>query len=572
VEGLDIRPLELQARRERAQFLVVADLETEERFTGGEVALHGDDALAGLECEQLQSRRRAEAGTEIAEERRVLGHGRERGPAAAFPSRLLDLQEQLHGVGIVATVTDEKRLAEALFEPAAESVQLLALMPRHVIEIAARRAPFECRALVLGVGDESDVAVCKRLTREGGGSQEVEEEQAGAARAERRLDEFGEGGLVRNQGRSEEDVRVAPRAKGAEAPRAERQGARPPAALLCNEEGRPGVGDMRVRRQDEVRLEERIRLEGASGEIAPGGLVPRRHVVEGDQPRRHNARVRQMPKLVEVDPADFESHFAREPFLVTHRLAQHELLQLDSLAALAERLPAHRIEHNLGELPTVLEGEAPQADLTPAEIARTIDSNGCWMVLKNIELDADYKTLLDEALDGIMELVADREGGMRDREGFVFLSAPGSVTPSHIDPEHNFLLQVRGEKEMNVGRFPDARTEQLELERYYRGEHRNIPCLPEQASVFRLTPGDGIYVPVHAPHFVRNGERASVSLSVTFFTPETHRTAAVHSFNGKVRRLHLHPRPPGRRRVVDQLKAMTTRVARKAVHLLHARR
>jgi ribosomal protein L16 Arg81 hydroxylase len=158
---------------------------------------------------------------------------------------------------------------------------------------------------------------------------------------------------------------------------------------------------------------------------------------------------------------------------------------------------------------------------------------------------------------------------MRDREGFVFLSAPGSITPSHIDPEHNFLLQVRGTKELNVGRFPDSRTEQLELERYYRGEHRNVPWLPEEARVFQLTPGDGIYVPVHAPHFVRNGEQASVSLSVTFFTPETHRAAAVHSFNGKARRLHLSPRPPGQHRTVDGLKATTTRVVRRAAHLLH---
>ena len=44
---------------------------------------------------------------------------------------------------------------------------------------------------------------------------------------------------------------------------------------------------------------------------------------------------------------------------------------------------------------------------------------------------------------------------MTEREGFIFLSAPGSTTPAHTDPEHNFLLQVRGPKEMNVGAFPD---------------------------------------------------------------------------------------------------------------------
>ena len=279
-----------------------------------------------------------------------------------------------------------------------------------------------------------------------------------------------------------------------------------------------------------------------------------------------------MGSLLDIDGDEFESHFGRDPFRVSHQLVAHPLLQLDSLAELAERLPPHRVEHNLGDLPTVLEGDAPQADLTPADIARTIDSNGCWMALKNIELDPEYRRLLADALEGVTELVAGREGGMRDCEGFVFLSAPGSITPSHIDPEHNFLLQVRGTKELNVGGFPDPRTEQLELERYYRGEHRNVAWLPEQARTFRLSPGDGVYVPVHAPHFVRNGDQASVSLSVTFFTPETHRTAAVHSFNGKVRQLHLSPRPPGQRIAADRLKATTTRVVRRAAHLLRARR
>jgi len=31
---------------------------------------------------------------------------------------------------------------------------------------------------------------------------------------------------------------------------------------------------------------------------------------------------------------------------------------------------------------------------------------------------------------------------MGRREGFIFVSSPGSVTPHHMDPEHNFLLQI----------------------------------------------------------------------------------------------------------------------------------
>lgn len=270
-----------------------------------------------------------------------------------------------------------------------------------------------------------------------------------------------------------------------------------------------------------------------------------------------------MGKLLDIDPGAFAASFAREPFSVTHNLADHPLLTLDSLAQLAERLPADRIEHNVGDLPEVLAGDAPQADLTPAEIARTIETNGCWMVLKNIELDPQYKQLLDETLDEAASLVARREGGMDDREGFIFLSAPNSVTPSHIDPEHNFLLQVRGQKDMNVGAFPDSHAKQLELERYYRGEHRNLEWLPQGARTFSLEPGDGVYVPVHAPHFVKNGPRASVSLSVTFYTPRTRQDAAVHFLNARLRRLRMSPQPPGRRPAADRVKALVARGLRR---------
>jgi len=83
------------------------------------------------------------------------------------------------------------------------------------------------------------------------------------------------------------------------------------------------------------------------------------------------------------------------------------------------------------------------------------------------------------------------------REGFIFLSAPGSVTPSHTDPEHNLLLQIRGTKDMSLGEFPDEVTRQIVLE---STRHRNIEWEPRRPQTFALEPGDGVYVPVHAPH------------------------------------------------------------------------
>jgi hypothetical protein len=278
-------------------------------------------------------------------------------------------------------------------------------------------------------------------------------------------------------------------------------------------------------------------------------------------------------RLLEIDSQQFSEHFARDPFTVRHTLTEHPLLSVESLAKLADRIPAASVEHNRGDVPEVLaSGDAPQVDQTPGEIARGIETNGCWMVLKHIEQDEQYKALLDETLDEVVPLVSDREGGMHRREGFVFLSAPNSVTPSHIDPEHNFLLQIRGWKEMHVGSFSDPDAEQKMLEHYYAGGHRNLDWKPDDATNHRLDPGVGIYVPVHAPHFVRNGDAVSVSLSITWFTPAIERNAKVHALNARLRKLGMDPAAPGQRAASDQAKASAAKVLAAARRTVRGRR
>jgi len=265
--------------------------------------------------------------------------------------------------------------------------------------------------------------------------------------------------------------------------------------------------------------------------------------------------------ILALDGAAFGDSFARCPVGVRHHLASHSLLSVEAIAQLAELLPADRVEHNLANLPKVVDPRDVRRSGEPVgDIARGIESNGCWMVLKNIELDPRYRELLDASLDEVAPHVQERDGGMTEREGFIFLSAPGSMTPSHTDPEHNFLLQVRGTKEMSVGSFPDAETEQLALEQALGGGHRNVGWEPQSPVSFDLGPGDGVYVHPHAPHWVQNGDQVSVSLSITFATPASRQRRQVHAANARLRRLGLSPIAPGRRPRVDRLKVVLLRV------------
>lgn len=242
-------------------------------------------------------------------------------------------------------------------------------------------------------------------------------------------------------------------------------------------------------------------------------------------------------------------------FTITHDVAQHPLMSLESIARLADTLPAKAVECHAAKLPVLMPGGCADDNVKPSDVVRTIESNGRWMVLWNIEQSPLYRRLVDELLDEVKPLLPARENGMGRREAFLFLSAPGAVTPVHIDPENNFLLQLRGTKQMVVGRFADRATELHELNRYHDGGHRNLEQLPLQDGSHQLMSGDGIHIPPFVPHWVYNGPTASLSLSITFRTGRSQITERAHLCNAMLRRKGYSPAPVGESPILDWAKA-----------------
>ena len=265
-----------------------------------------------------------------------------------------------------------------------------------------------------------------------------------------------------------------------------------------------------------------------------------------------------------VEARVFGDVVGRRPLGVEHELGEHPLLTLDALAELADELPLAAVERHRADLPLLSPGGAPDLDGRPSDTVRTIESNGCWMVLWHIEQSERYERLLDECLDPLAAFLPPSHGDMRQREAFVFISAPAALTPLHFDPEHNFLLQIKGLKTMHVCEFPDDEWRERELTRYYAGGHRNLEARTPELEAFELVRGRGVYVPPFAPHWVQNGPEASVSLSITFRTRASQRDEYVRVFNGRLRRLGLHPVSPGRRALRDRVKAETVRLWREA--------
>lgn len=265
--------------------------------------------------------------------------------------------------------------------------------------------------------------------------------------------------------------------------------------------------------------------------------------------------------------ADFAASYPEGPHKLRHRLDRHPLLELEPLAQLAESLPARSIEYNRGDLPIGIEAKPGATGLTIGETIRNIDTSNSWAVLKNIEQSPLYAELLAQLLEEIRPQIEAKTGRMMKTQGFIFVSSPDSVTPYHFDPEHNILLQLRGSKAMTIFRAGDARFAPDRVhETYHTGGGRELTWREDFAGkgvTLTIGPGEALFVPVMAPHYVKNGPEVSISLSITWRSEWSFAEADARAFNGLLRRWGLQPNPPGRWPASNRAKAIAWRVLRR---------
>ena len=265
--------------------------------------------------------------------------------------------------------------------------------------------------------------------------------------------------------------------------------------------------------------------------------------------------------------ANFASSYPEGPHKLRHNLSAHPLLELDALAELGEALPARSVEYNRGDVPIGVDGKPEGTGLAIGETIRGIEQTNSWAVLKNIEQHPAYAALLAELLAEIEEHIVRKTGRMMKTQGFIFVSSPDAVTPYHFDPEHNILLQLTGQKAMTV--FPAGNpvcAPDSVHETYHTGGARELAWhdgLACHGQTFQLIEGEAIYVPVMAPHHVRNGPVPSISLSITWRSEWSFAEADARAFNSLLRQWGLAPRPPGRWPARNRGKAIAWRLARR---------
>jgi hypothetical protein len=208
------------------------------------------------------------------------------------------------------------------------------------------------------------------------------------------------------------------------------------------------------------------------------------------------------------------------PFSFTHSLSNEPLLALKELLSIAKILP-----------PEMIECVSPHKNLQSIiKLIENIETSSSWLIFRNLEQLPKYKSLMELVINKLIEKNLVNTNDFHNPMCFAFISSPLVKTPFHIDPEHNFLLQIRGTKIVKIndhGKNPII-TER-EISDFYKDEigyslRYNLNYEKSLDSV-DLNPSTGVYIPVTYPHLVFNGNNISISFSVTFRTAmsEEHR-------------------------------------------------
>ncbi len=262
-----------------------------------------------------------------------------------------------------------------------------------------------------------------------------------------------------------------------------------------------------------------------------------------------------------ITPADAERFDTQSIAALRHDFDRHPLMQLPALAELARDLAATKQCRFIAPGTT----QSSAFDHKPRhpegreidEVFRRIEEPGSWIALYNVERNPRYRPFLEEVIEPVRARVEREQGRIFDVNGFIFISAPPSVTPFHIDRENNFWLQVRGRKTLSVWRHTDrtvvpARDVEEFIVFGSLDRVRMKDGFLERSLKFDVGPGEGVYFPSTSPHatrttadWVRPGDGVSVSIGVVFYTEATRRAAHVHLANHYLRKLGLAPAAPG---------------------------
>jgi hypothetical protein len=253
--------------------------------------------------------------------------------------------------------------------------------------------------------------------------------------------------------------------------------------------------------------------------------------------------------IVHANSALMREKFLKQPFTLKHELADNPLFSLQRLIKLAKSLPRDSIEYNSGKVAIGVKPEnIPKIDMPAEAVIKSIETANAWMVIKRVEQDPAYKAILEQFVIEANQLAGRKPSDYSELEGFIFVSSAKATTPFHIDMEENILIQIKGDKFVRTFDNDDRSLVSEEMMEYSPAGHRNRTYdehFEKRATIHALKPGDAVHMPYTVPHWVSTGETYSISMAMTWKTPEVSRLNKIRFMNGTLRHYGWAQKPPG---------------------------
>ncbi len=267
--------------------------------------------------------------------------------------------------------------------------------------------------------------------------------------------------------------------------------------------------------------------------------------------------------MLKLDPLTFREHFNQRHFRVQHELASNPLFEIPRLLELAREVASkwpEDLHYDRGVTNIGQRWDVPGAQRLPIdETIRNIQTSGAWIDLKSAERSPEYGKILDSCISDLLQISGPQlRKKIRRTQLAIFITSPNRLSTYHIDSETNFLLQIRGTKQISIfSKYDREVLPEQEIERAWTVDTNAAiykPQLQGHADVVPLSPGVGVHIPVNAPHWVQNGPEISVSAAVLYHSYDRS-YANLYAANYFLRRrFGIDPRPPFRSRLLDTVK------------------
>jgi hypothetical protein len=274
----------------------------------------------------------------------------------------------------------------------------------------------------------------------------------------------------------------------------------------------------------------------------------------------------------------------REPFQFHHNLVNHPALSIENLSKTIPQMPNILYSKGLTDLGINFDRAHidHQNGLTIEETIETIRTSNSYIAIRSPELHPAFKGLFDDLSDDVGHLIRQNGKGNQPLEAscWLFIASPNAQTPFHFDRYSNFLMQIRGSKEVAV--FPNFDQRVIldaDCEAYMDRTEQRPPWHPEldqYAAKFNFKPGEAIHIPFISGHYVKNGaDDVSISLSFFFQTDETLMWTKAMQLNHRMRRhlgrFGIKPSAVGHSPIRDKMKAAVLPTADKVWSMFKSR-